>query len=182
MEKKKQDKNGFLKKGTGKLHSFGSDFKKFITRGNVLDLAVAVIMGTAFGKIVSSLVSDIVMPLILGIFGKNDITTLSFFVNGSEVHYGIFLQSIIDFLLIAFFVFLMIRMLMKLQHGFGESKKITQLIISGKLKKRLKNKNVHLKKSGYVGKFFKEKPTPAKLSTEDLLAQILEELKKKNAS
>lgn len=181
MKKKKSNNpQEFIKKGTSRVSRFITDFKNFITRGSVLDLAVAVIMGAAFGKIVSSLVDDIVMPMVLGIFGKNDISSLYFYINTAQVRYGVFLQTIIDFLLISLFVFLAIRLVMNIRKGYGESKKFTKRLFSGKLKPKILNKTNRVTKSSYAGKFFKSKPTPAKLSTEDLLAQILEEIKKKD--
>lgn len=91
------------------------DFKKFILRGNVLDLAVAVIMGGAFGKIVTSLVDDIIMPLVGVFLGGVDFTGLSYNVGDSVVLYGQFIQSVIDFLIIAFFIFLFVRILSKMK-------------------------------------------------------------------
>ncbi|MDD2180963.1 MAG: large-conductance mechanosensitive channel protein MscL [Bacilli bacterium] len=87
------------------------DFKKFISRGNVLDLAVGVIIGGAFGKIVSSLVNDIIMPSLGILLGGLDFTSLSIIINDSVITYGIFIQNIVDFLLIAASIFLMIRII-----------------------------------------------------------------------
>ncbi|MFA5449103.1 MAG: large conductance mechanosensitive channel protein MscL [Clostridia bacterium] len=106
-----------------RVRNFFSDFKKFISKGNIMDLAVAVIIGGAFGKIVTSLVNDIIMPLVTGAIGVNTITELSWVIrkavveNGEiiqpalTINWGSFLQNIIDFLIISFFVFLAIRML-----------------------------------------------------------------------
>lgn len=91
------------------------EFKEFISRGNVLDLAVGVIIGGAFGKIVTSLVNDIIMPLLGIILGGIDFTSLSFKVEESTVMYGMFIQNIIDFLLIAASIFLMIKIVGKLK-------------------------------------------------------------------
>lgn len=76
-------------------------FKKFILRGNVIDLAVAVVIGAAFGAVVSSFVTNVLTPLISAIFGKPDFSALVANVNGSPVNYGLFLNSLISFLLIA---------------------------------------------------------------------------------
>ena len=92
-----------------------NDFKAFIMRGNVLDLAVAVIIGGAFGKIVSSLVSDIIMPLIGLIVGGIDFSGLAFTVGSAKVTYGNFINNVIDFLIIAFVIFLMVRAISSLQ-------------------------------------------------------------------
>src|SRR5690554_3070684 len=94
------------------------EFKKFAIRGNVIDLAVAVIIGGAFGKIVSSFVNDIVMPLIGVILGGVNFKELAWVlveatdeVEAVAVRYGLFIQNIIDFVIIAFVIFLMIRLI-----------------------------------------------------------------------
>lgn len=86
-----------------------NEFKQFVMRGNVLDLAVGVIIGGAFGKIVGSLVNDILMPLIGVMLGGLNFSTLALTVGAAEVKYGVFIQSIIDFLVIAFVIFLIVR-------------------------------------------------------------------------
>ncbi|MDR7855598.1 large conductance mechanosensitive channel protein MscL [Tissierella sp.] len=83
------------------------EFKEFAVKGNVIDLAVGVIIGGAFGKIVSSLVNDIVMPIMGLLIGKVDFASLHFGV----VNYGIFINTIIEFLIIAFSIFIVIRQL-----------------------------------------------------------------------
>ena len=85
------------------------EFKEFIARGNVMDLAVGVIIGAAFGKIVTSLVNDILMPLLGLILGGIDFTGLSIKVGDAKVMYGNFIQSAIDFLIVAFCIFLVIK-------------------------------------------------------------------------
>ena len=85
------------------------EFKAFIMRGNVVDLAVAVIIGGAFGKIVSSLVNDIIMPLIGLIVGGIDFTGLTFTIGKANVTYGNFINNILDFIIIALVIFLMIK-------------------------------------------------------------------------
>ena len=85
------------------------EFKEFVMRGNVLDLAVAVIIGGAFGKIVSSLVNDILMPLIGLVMGGVNFSELSFTVGEAVVTWGAFVQAIVDFLVIAFVIFMIIR-------------------------------------------------------------------------
>ncbi len=81
------------------------DFKKFVLRGNVVDLAVAVVIGAAFGAVVTSLVKDIFTPLISAITGKPDFSNLTFTINGSVFAYGDFLNALIAFLSIAVVVF-----------------------------------------------------------------------------
>ena len=85
------------------------EFKDFIMRGNVMDLAVAVIIGAAFTAIVNSLVNDIIMPIIGAIIGGVDFTTLAITVGNATIAYGNFIQAVISFLLIALVLFLLIR-------------------------------------------------------------------------
>ena len=88
-----------------------NEFKKFISKGNVVDLAVGVVVGGAFSKIVSSLVNDIIMPLIGVLIGGIDFTNLSLKVGEATINYGIFIQNIIDFLIISFCIFLVVKAL-----------------------------------------------------------------------
>lgn len=113
------------------MKKFFRDFKAFVTRGNVVDLAVAVIIGAAFGKIITSLVNDVIMPLISLLVGGVSVADWKWVIseavyeNGilvaaeNALHYGAFLQTIIDFLIISFFVFLVIKLLMQAQKGFA---------------------------------------------------------------
>ena len=126
MEKKKLN-NKNLKKLTKEM----SDFKTFISRGNVVDMAVGVIVGGAFGKIVSSLVNDILMPLIGVLLGGLNFSDLSIKVGEAVIKYGTFLQTIIDFLIISFSIFMMIK-------------------IFESFKKKEEPKNVEVKKSDEV--------------------------------
>ena len=98
------------------------EFKDFVMRGNVMDLAIAVVIGGAFGKIVGSLVNDLIMPLIGMILGgvnfanlKYVITPASEGVEEAAIRYGAFIQSIVDFLIIAFAIFLMIKLLNRMK-------------------------------------------------------------------
>ncbi len=91
-----------------------SEFQTFIKRGNVMDLAVGVIIGGAFGKIVSSVVGDVPMPVIGLVLGGINFSTLAFTIGGTAeapvlLEYGAFVQAIIDFVIIAFCVFLLVR-------------------------------------------------------------------------
>ncbi|EAD3405145.1 large conductance mechanosensitive channel protein MscL, partial [Listeria monocytogenes] len=87
------------------------EFRDFALKGNVLDLAVAVVIGAAFGKIVSSLVDNIIMPLVGVLLGGLDFTDLSFKVGKSVIQYGAFIQSIVDFVIIAFAIFIFVKVL-----------------------------------------------------------------------
>ncbi len=100
-----------------------NEFKKFAMRGNVIDLAIGVIIGAAFGKIVSSLVNDVIMPPIGLILGRVNFSNLYFSLNGQKyatladaqaagaptLNYGVFLNNVIDFLIVAFIIFLITR-------------------------------------------------------------------------
>ena len=90
-----------------------SAFKKFISRGNVIDMAVGVIIGGAFGKIVTSLVNDIIMPLIGLALGKIDFASLMFKIGDAEIKYGAFIQTVVDFLIVAFCIFVVIQIFEK---------------------------------------------------------------------
>lgn len=110
-----------LKKGKESTKKFWSDFKQFAFKGNIVDLAVAVIIGGAFGKIVSSLVADIIMPLIGMLIGNINFQELKFtmptLIEGQQpatLNYGMFIQNVVDFLIIAFFIFLILRLYTKL--------------------------------------------------------------------
>lgn len=102
------------------------DFKKFISRGNVVDMAVGVIIGAAFGKIVSSLVNDILMPFV-GIFlGGVDFSALSVKIGEAQIKYGAFVQTIIDFLIIAFTIFVVVKLFERLKRSEeGASEPVT---------------------------------------------------------
>lgn len=90
------------------MRSWGSEFKEFILRGNVVSLAVAVIIGAAFNEIVNSLVANMITPLIAAIGGQPDFSGITFTINGSQFNLGLFLNSVISFLIIALVVFFFI--------------------------------------------------------------------------
>ena len=91
------------------------EFREFVMRGNVLDLAVAVIIGGAFGLIITSLVNDILMPLIGLVLGGVDFTALEFQVGNAVVRWGAFLQAVVNFLIIAFVIYMMVRAINRLK-------------------------------------------------------------------
>jgi large conductance mechanosensitive channel len=84
------------------------EFRAFILRGNVIDLAIAVVIGAAFGAVVASFVADLITPLIAAIFGKPDFGGLTFEINGSVFHYGAFLNALITFLTVAAVIFFLV--------------------------------------------------------------------------
>lgn len=99
-----------------------NEFKEFISRGNVIDLAVGVVVGSAFGKIVTSLVNDILMPVIGMILGGLDFTNLSITIGDARIMYGNFIQNIIDFLIVAACIFLFVKII----NNFFNKKKKTE--------------------------------------------------------
>ena len=145
------------------MKKFISEFKAFIMRGNVLDMAIGVIIATAFGKITTSLVNDLFMPFISWLFGARDMSALNVIArpeiveNGEVVQeaivigFGSFIAVVIDFILVAFVVFLVVKF-------FNKARELA-----------------HKKEEEEV----KEEP-PAAPTTEELLGEILEELKKQN--
>ena len=126
------------------------EFKEFISKGNVVDLAVGVIIGGAFGKIVTSLVNDVLMPAIGIVLGGVDFSKLTLNVGDAKIAYGMFIQNIIDFLIIAFCVFIFVKVVNKLSN---------------------------LKKKEEVKEEKKEEPKETELS---ILKEIRDELKKNN--
>lgn len=106
-----------------KKTKFFSDFKDFISKGNIIDLAVAVVIGGAFNKIVTSLVNDIIMPVISLIAGKVNVSDLNVeMVEATAdspavtLNYGVFIQNVIDFLIVALTIFIILRAFVKLQN------------------------------------------------------------------
>ena len=93
-----------------------NEFKEFISKGNVLDLAVGVIIGGAFQKIVTSLVNDIFMPILGIVIGGLDFTSLTIKFKDATINYGAFIQNIIDFLLMAFCIFIIIKVVNNLKN------------------------------------------------------------------
>ncbi len=89
------------------------EFKEFISKGNIFDMAVGVIIGGAFGKIVTSLVNDIIMPLVGVIIGGHDFSGLVAKVGDAEIAYGLFIQNIVDFLIIALCIFIVVKAMAK---------------------------------------------------------------------
>ena len=151
------------------MKKFIEEFKTFIMRGNVLDMAVGVIVATAFGKITTSLINDVIMPFISFIFGTRDMTALNLLVRpevldaeGNVVQaaitigFGTFVAAIVDFILIAFVVF----MIVKAANKAGERKRLEE-------------------EAKAAAEAAAKAAEPVPPTTEELLAQILEELKRK---
>ncbi len=116
------------------------EFKEFATRGNMLDMAIGVIIGGAFQKIVTSLVNDIIMPAISIFTGKVDFSDLVFTIGSASIKYGAFITSIIDFLIIAFSIFIAIKSANSINKRMEKLAKTELNKLNKKTKKRLKNK------------------------------------------
>ena len=189
------------------MKKFFADFKKFITRGNILDMAIGVIVGGAFSKIVTALTNKIIMPLInylLSLGGTGLSSAYTFLkkaydasgevdlANSIYIDWGAFITAIIDFLLIAFTLFCIIKIAMKSSELLRST--TTKIIKSAPTKeerKELKAAGVNLKNHEEMKTALNElrerkaaekaanKPAP-KPTTEELLADILAELKKEN--
>ena len=113
MNKKMKEE---IRKAQKSAKEEAGEFKKFISKGNVVDMAVGVIIGGSFGKIVTSLVNDIITPIIGIIIGGIDFSNLSIQINDAKIMYGNFIQTIIDFLIIAICIFTVIRTFEKIKN------------------------------------------------------------------
>jgi len=105
--KKKVNKKELMKKGNETL----KEFKAFISKGNIIDMAVGVIIGSAFSKIVTSVVNDILTPLLGIVIGGLDFTDLTLNVGDAVISYGVFIQNVIDFLIVAACIFIFIKII-----------------------------------------------------------------------
>ena len=130
------------------------EFKTFISRGNVVDLAVGVVVGNAFKDIVNSLVDNIIMPIVGILIGGINFTTLSLRVWGVDVKFGLLLQSIVDFFIIAFCIFMAIKVINKLSRKKEEKKeepkvpvKSDEVVLLEEIRDLLKKENKKTTKS-----------------------------------
>ncbi len=124
------------------------EFKKMILRGNIIDMAVGVIIGSAFSKIVTSLVNDILMPFLGVVLGGLDFSGLSIKIGEATIKYGSFIQSIVDFLIIAICIFVMVKIVSKIrdkadkklgiEHKKEEKKKDEQVVLLEEIRDLLK--------------------------------------------
>lgn len=119
------------------------EFKEFISRGNVIDLAVGVVMGSAFSSIVTSLVNDMIMPFVGLIIGGIDFTNMSLKINDASINYGNFIQNIVNFLIIAASIFMFIKLINKISNKKKkeeEKKKDPTVKLLEEIRDELKNK------------------------------------------
>lgn len=145
------------------MKKFFKEFKEFITKGNIMDLAIAFIIGAAFKAIISSLVNDIIMPVVSLVVGDQGFTNFKYVITEANealgvtenaIYYGVFIQHIIDFILIAFVIFLMVKFINKAR------------------------KQLEKKEEALVVEKAKEEPKP---SVEEILLDIKKLLEKKKA-
>ncbi len=142
---KSEKKEKALKKGKKTI----SEFKEFIAKGNVLDMAVGVIIGGAFGKIVTSVVNDLLMPVIGAISGGIDFTDLKVEIGKATITYGNFIQNVIDFLIVAACIFFIVKFVERLTEKVKkqeaeevkeEPKKDEQIVLLEEIRDLLKKK------------------------------------------
>ena len=145
MKKKNVNTDEIINKG----NKMFSEFKDFIARGNVVDLAVGVIIGSAFGKIVTSIVNDILMPLIGILIGGIDFSGLSLKIGNATINYGMFVQNVIDFLIVAICIFLFVKVIEKLtkkkeksEDTIEEVKKDEQVVLLEEIRDLLKKQKI----------------------------------------
>lgn len=137
--KKKISKKEIIEKGNSTLH----EFKQFISKGNVIDLAVGVIIGSAFGKIVTSIVNDILTPIIGILIGGLDFSSLKFQMKDATIQYGLFLQNVIDFLIVSVCIFVLVKIVSKFtrKQEKEEKEKDEQIILLEEIRDLLKEQN-----------------------------------------
>lgn len=172
------------------MKKFFKEFKKFISKGNIIDLAVAVVVGGAFGKIVTSLVNDIIMPLISAMIGGVSVADWKWVIkeavydaNGvlvkaeSALMYGSFIQSIIDFLIIAFFIFLALKILMNSQKKLNSMMKRDAKLTKHERRKLIKagktEEEIHkIEEERVLAEQLANTPPQPKETSEDILKDI----------
>ncbi len=138
-------KKDLANKNIKKISKGASEFKTFISRGNVVDMAVGVIIGSAFGKIVTSLVNDVLMPIIGVFLGGLDFSNLSIKVEDATIKYGSFIQTIVDFLIVAFCIFMVVKLFEKFKKKDDEKieetpKKSDEVLLLEEIRDLLKKK------------------------------------------
>lgn len=137
---KKVNKKEIVEKGSKTV----KEFKDFISKGNVVDLAVGVIIGSAFGKIVTSIVNDVLMPLIGIVIGGHDFSNLSVSIGDATIRYGAFIQNVIDFFIVALCIFLFVKIINKFnkkEEVKEEVKRDEQIVLLEEIRDLLKKQN-----------------------------------------
>lgn len=151
-DKKINKSKDYVEKGLKDAKKELSAFKKFVSKGNVVDMAVGVIIGSAFSKIVTSLVNDIIMPLVGLLIGGLDFSSLSCTIKEATIPYGNFIQTVVDFLIVALCIFTVIRIFERFRKKLEkdrkeaeddvvEEKKSNETILLEEIRDILKEKN-----------------------------------------
>ncbi len=122
------------------------EFKSFISRGNVMDLAIGVIIGAAFGKIVTSLVEDIIMPIFGILIGGIDFTRYNITIGEAVINYGVFIQNIVNFLIVSFCIFIAVKILSKFRLKKEKKSKSEEILLLTDIRNLLKKKTISKKK------------------------------------
>lgn len=167
------------------MKKFFKEFKTFITKGNVFDMAVGLIIATAFNKIVSSMVNDLIMPLITWLTGAASVSDLSVVLkvaaDGTELtwKYGNFLQTVIDFLIIAFSVFLMVKVVTNSRNKFKEWGEFIEQESKKEVRAERKAMKIKAKAEGRAYKEVWAEHVAAKQKAKEEKAKILAEEKAK---
>jgi len=115
------------------------EFKEFATKGSLMDMAVGIIIGAAIGKMVGALVDNILMPLIGIVMGGVDFSSLSIAVGKAQIGYGSFIQALIDFIIVAFVIFMIIKALNKAKQGATEEASPDEVALLTEIRDLLKN-------------------------------------------
>ena len=108
------------------MKKFFSEFKEFAVKGNALDLAIGVIIGAAFKAIVDSIVNDIIMPFVGILLGGKDFTALMLKIGDAEIKYGSLIQTAVNFLIVAFCLFLLVKFVNKVKSGFAAKQAVEE--------------------------------------------------------
>ena len=108
------------------MKKFISEFKEFALKGNMLDLAIGLMLGTAFNSVVKSIVDDILMPIVGALIGQRDFSTFVFTFYGATIKYGVFIQNIVNFIIIAFSLFMVVKVMNKLKRKQEVVEEVTQ--------------------------------------------------------
>ena len=119
--------------------SMMGEFKEFATKGSLMDMAVGIIIGAAIGKMVGALVDNILMPLIGVVLAGVDFSNLSIAVGKAQIGYGSFIQALIDFIIVAFVIFMIIKALNKAKQGAAEEESPDEVALLTEIRDLLKN-------------------------------------------
>ena len=176
LEKEKLKLKRLEEKGLKKAKSFLTDFKQFATKGNVIDMAVGVIIASSFTKIVNSLVNDIITPAITIFTGKIDYTNLFIALDGKEyatladaqaagisvISYGTFLTNVVNFLMVAFWLFVFLKIIFRIKNGKKKEEVKEQVATTKKCPYCLNDINIEATRCGHCTSILDQTPQQTK--------------------